>query len=174
MFLRKLADAREQKRIAARGGDDEMMRVILVSEERRRRAELARAASAVATFSPIEEETEYQLLREEEELMCEFPLSFHITLTHEKKHGLADMNLDGTIAYELAEEQDREFEAILAQLEIADHTPSLSSSSESSAQQPQNDRSAPNQTFCGGCGERGSLVDIDGEHVCFSCGWCAD
>ncbi|KAI5809704.1 hypothetical protein DFH27DRAFT_535858 [Peziza echinospora] len=92
IFLKKLSDAREQSRIQARGGEDEMMRTILVSEQRRWQASLARDAARIPTT--IEEETETQLMREE----------------------------DGTETMDdLADEQERELEEILSVLDIHDN-----------------------------------------------------
>ncbi|KAF8474873.1 hypothetical protein BDZ91DRAFT_711925 [Kalaharituber pfeilii] len=133
LFLKKLADAREQSRIQARGGEDEMMRMILVSEQRRWYASLAKAAAKIPT---IEEETEIQLLRDEDNLS----------------------RID-----DLLNERDQELEAILSQLEIRDHA--QDTHEQAGHVQP--------VTTCGVCREQDSIVDVQGEQVCFCCGWLA-
>ena len=59
-----------------------MMRVILISDHRRWHADLARTAASIPT---IEEETESQLLREEENLCKIAPFTLHPSQIQKKK-----------------------------------------------------------------------------------------
>ena len=74
------------------------------------------------------------------------------------------------------EEQDRELEAILSQLDIHDDNNKLGDAPRGLPlqagtrlqQQPsQYERTAA----CGGCGNEGSMLPLEGVHVCFYCGW---
>jgi len=71
----------------------------------------------------------------------------------------------------MAEEQDRELEAILSHLDITDGKLKVPYAS---PKQSGNHQGSPTTTLCDGCGEQGSIIPLEGFQVCFCCGWSAE
>ena len=80
------------------------------------------------------------------------------------------------------DEQDRELEAILSQLDIHDDRlgkppPQQADAYLQQQHQQHQQHQQPSQhddemaTTCEGCDTEGSMVPLEGVHVCFCCGW---
>lgn len=71
---------------------------------------------------------------------------------------------------DLVEEQDRELEAILSQLDL--HDDKLEGAHGNSCQAGNLSQTPQHVVaICGSCGAADSTVPLDGVRVCFCCGW---